>query len=318
MAVWACGRLLEPAALRALHSRHGPTETRRARARRVADRARLDGSPDGRDIRRMNLFVFGLGFTGRRFAERGARPLRHRARHRHRSRRGGAARRGDGLQPCAPSGRRPTIRASPTTSPTPTCSSSRRPPARDGDPVLRALRGRHRGEPDRLDRLPLDHRRLRRPRAAPGSTRRHRPTPAQRPLADRGSPSRAAWLALGARDRQGRAGVPPLRHLRPGPQPDREAARGPVAAHRQGRAGVQPHPRRRHRHDARSPRSTGPRPGAIYNVTDDEPAPPQTVTEHAAALAGLPLPPEVDFETADLSARWRAASTARTSGCGTA
>ncbi|MCJ2120879.1 SDR family oxidoreductase [Methylobacterium sp. J-001] len=44
-----------------------------------------------------------------------------------------------------------------------------------------------------------------------------------------------------------------------------------------------------------------PRPGAVYNVTDDEPTPPQTVTEHAAALANLPLPPEIDFETADLS-----------------
>ncbi|KNY23018.1 SDR family oxidoreductase [Methylobacterium sp. ARG-1] len=44
-----------------------------------------------------------------------------------------------------------------------------------------------------------------------------------------------------------------------------------------------------------------PRPGAVYNVTDDEPAPPQIVTEHAAALTGLPLPPEIDFETADLS-----------------
>jgi len=44
-----------------------------------------------------------------------------------------------------------------------------------------------------------------------------------------------------------------------------------------------------------------PRPGAVYNVTDDEPAPPQTVIEHAARLTGLPLPPEVDFETADLS-----------------
>ncbi|RUP22191.1 SDR family oxidoreductase [Methylobacterium sp.] len=44
-----------------------------------------------------------------------------------------------------------------------------------------------------------------------------------------------------------------------------------------------------------------PRPGAIYNVTDDEPAAPQTVTEHAAALTGLPLPPAIDFETADLS-----------------
>ncbi|GJD58927.1 SDR family oxidoreductase [Methylobacterium dankookense] len=44
-----------------------------------------------------------------------------------------------------------------------------------------------------------------------------------------------------------------------------------------------------------------PRSGAVYNVTDDEPAPPQVVTEYAAELAGLPLPPEVDFETADLS-----------------
>jgi nucleoside-diphosphate-sugar epimerase len=44
-----------------------------------------------------------------------------------------------------------------------------------------------------------------------------------------------------------------------------------------------------------------PRAGAVYNVTDDEPTAPQTVTEHAAALSGLPLPPEIDFETADLS-----------------
>ncbi|ACL60265.1 SDR family oxidoreductase [Methylobacterium nodulans] len=44
-----------------------------------------------------------------------------------------------------------------------------------------------------------------------------------------------------------------------------------------------------------------PRAGAIYNVTDDEPAPPQDVTAFAAALAGLPLPPEVDFDTAALS-----------------
>lgn len=43
-----------------------------------------------------------------------------------------------------------------------------------------------------------------------------------------------------------------------------------------------------------------PRPGAIYNVTDDEPAPPQDVTAFAADLAGLPLPPAVDFDTATL------------------
>jgi nucleoside-diphosphate-sugar epimerase len=44
-----------------------------------------------------------------------------------------------------------------------------------------------------------------------------------------------------------------------------------------------------------------PRPGAVYNVTDDEPTAPQTVTEHAAALTGLPLPPAIDFDAADLS-----------------
>ena len=44
-----------------------------------------------------------------------------------------------------------------------------------------------------------------------------------------------------------------------------------------------------------------PRNGAIYNVTDDEPAAPQTVTEYAAELGGLPLPPIVDFDTAALS-----------------
>ena len=44
-----------------------------------------------------------------------------------------------------------------------------------------------------------------------------------------------------------------------------------------------------------------PRAQAIYNVTDDEPTPPQVVTEYAAGLANLPLPPEIDFETADLS-----------------
>ncbi len=44
-----------------------------------------------------------------------------------------------------------------------------------------------------------------------------------------------------------------------------------------------------------------PNPGAIYNVCDDDPAAPQDVIAHAAELLGLPLPPEVDFETADLT-----------------
>ncbi|NWG45986.1 MAG: NAD-dependent epimerase/dehydratase family protein, partial [Alphaproteobacteria bacterium] len=41
-----------------------------------------------------------------------------------------------------------------------------------------------------------------------------------------------------------------------------------------------------------------PRPGAVYNLCDDEPAPPAEVVAHAAALLGVPPPPLEDFETA--------------------
>jgi nucleoside-diphosphate-sugar epimerase len=44
-----------------------------------------------------------------------------------------------------------------------------------------------------------------------------------------------------------------------------------------------------------------PRPGAIYNVCDDEPAAPEAVVAHAASLLGLPAPPLVPFEVAELS-----------------
>ena len=39
----------------------------------------------------------------------------------------------------------------------------------------------------------------------------------------------------------------------------------------------------------------------IWNVTDDEPAPPQEVVSFAADLMGVQPPDEIDFETADLS-----------------
>ncbi len=39
----------------------------------------------------------------------------------------------------------------------------------------------------------------------------------------------------------------------------------------------------------------------VFNGSDDEPAPPQDVLAYAAGLLGLPLPPEVPFETAKLS-----------------
>src|SRR5438128_744367 len=43
------------------------------------------------------------------------------------------------------------------------------------------------------------------------------------------------------------------------------------------------------------------RPGAVYNVCDDDPAAPETVVAHAAALLGVPAPPLVPFEAAGLS-----------------
>jgi hypothetical protein len=44
-----------------------------------------------------------------------------------------------------------------------------------------------------------------------------------------------------------------------------------------------------------------PRPGAIYNVCDDDPSPPEAVVAHAAALLGLPAPRLVPLEAAGLS-----------------
>lgn len=44
-----------------------------------------------------------------------------------------------------------------------------------------------------------------------------------------------------------------------------------------------------------------PNPGGIYNVCDDDPAPPQDVIAHAAELLGLPVPPAVSFEEAEMS-----------------
>jgi nucleoside-diphosphate-sugar epimerase len=44
-----------------------------------------------------------------------------------------------------------------------------------------------------------------------------------------------------------------------------------------------------------------PAPGSAYNVCDDDPAPPQDVIGHAAELLGLPVPPAIPFETADMT-----------------
>ena len=44
-----------------------------------------------------------------------------------------------------------------------------------------------------------------------------------------------------------------------------------------------------------------PDPAGLYNLCDDDPAPPQDVIGYAAELLGLPLPPVISFEEADLS-----------------
>jgi len=44
-----------------------------------------------------------------------------------------------------------------------------------------------------------------------------------------------------------------------------------------------------------------PRPGAVYNVCDDDPAPPEAIVAHAAELLGVAPPPLVPLEAARLS-----------------
>lgn len=44
-----------------------------------------------------------------------------------------------------------------------------------------------------------------------------------------------------------------------------------------------------------------PAPGTAYNVCDDDPAPPQDVLAHAAELLGLPPPPEMAFDQAQMT-----------------
>lgn len=44
-----------------------------------------------------------------------------------------------------------------------------------------------------------------------------------------------------------------------------------------------------------------PDPGAIYNVCDNEAAPPEDVLAHAADLLGMALPPAEDYETAEMT-----------------
>ena len=57
-----------------------------------------------------------------------------------------------------------------------------------------------------------------------------------------------------------------------------------------------------------------PSPGAVYNVCDDEPCPPQDVVTEAARLMGVEAPAEQPFETAELSPMARSSMSAMAGG----
>jgi nucleoside-diphosphate-sugar epimerase len=46
---------------------------------------------------------------------------------------------------------------------------------------------------------------------------------------------------------------------------------------------------------------TQPNAGAVYNLCDNDPAPPQDVIGYAAELLGMPLPEAIDYNTADMT-----------------
>ena len=44
-----------------------------------------------------------------------------------------------------------------------------------------------------------------------------------------------------------------------------------------------------------------PNPGAVYNVCDNDPAPPQDVIALAAELLGLPVPEDIPYDEAEMT-----------------
>ena len=245
----------------------------------------------------MNLFVFGLGFTGRRFAER--------ARDRFQTVRATvtepasaerlAAETGFAMRAFGPGADDPRIADDLAGTDVLLVSA---PPGEDGDPVLAryadAIAGSRIGWIGYLSTIGVygDQQGAWIDETTPGNPRSAR----SKVRLD----AEEAWLALGARTGKAVQIFPLSGIYGPG--------RNPIVKLREGRsqrivkAGQVFN--RIHVDDIATTLLASidrPRAGAIYNVTDDEPTAPQTVTEHAAALTGLPLPPAIDFETADLS-----------------
>lgn len=242
----------------------------------------------------MNLFVFGLGFTARRFVAReGARFGTVRATVTDPARAGAAG--GIAMRTFGPDGDDPRIAADLADTDVLLVAA---PPEPSGDTVLRryaeVLRSSRIGWIGYLSTIGvygdqggawIDETTVPQPTSARARGR----------LA-----VEAAWLALGAETGKAVQVFRLSGIYGPG--------RNPIVKLRQGKSQriIKPGQvfNRIHVDDIAATLAASierPRPGAVYNVTDDEPAPPQVVTEYAAALAGLPLPPEIAFETADLS-----------------
>jgi nucleoside-diphosphate-sugar epimerase len=245
----------------------------------------------------MNLFVFGLGFTARRFAltERARFARIHATVTEPAKAETIAAETGFAMRAFGPDADDPRIRDDLAETDALLVSA---PPDRDGDPVLRryadAIASSRIAWIGYLSTIGVygDQQGAWIDETTPPAPRSGRSTVRL--------DAEAAWLALGAR--AGKAvqvfrlsgiygpGRNPIVKLREG-RSQRIVKAGQVF-------------NRIHVDDIAATLSASldrPRGGAVYNVTDDQPTAPQTVIEYAAALTGLPLPPEIDFETADLS-----------------
>ena len=127
-----------------------------------------------------------------------------------------------------------------------------------------------------------------------------RTAPGQR-AQPRAARRRGAMARSGRTDGQGGLCVAPLRHLRPRPQRAGEIARGDGASGWSSRDRSSTASMSRTSRAPSTPACSGEAPGGVYNVTDDEPAPPQDVVLYAAILLGVAPPPEQDFVAAALT-----------------
>jgi nucleoside-diphosphate-sugar epimerase len=105
-----------------------------------------------------------------------------------------------------------------------------------------------------------------------------------------------AWQALGARREMPVTILRLGRHLWPRTERNGQASARHGASHRQARPRIEPRPRLRHRAgDRRSFRTAA---DGVFNVVDDEPAPPSDQIAFAARLLGIEPPPEIPYAQA--------------------